>query len=421
MAAKMQERIRELVRDPFLLNSMYIMLSSVFGAVIGVGFWIVAARIFPQEQVGLGTALISTLTLLLTLSKLGMDQSLIRYFPSGDKGSIIVTSTIISTAVALLLGVIFLIGTPVWAPALRPSTFEEAFLFLAVLGVSAMGSMISTSLIASRKAGLNLLQTVLTGIKLPALVVLAPLSAWGIYAGFGVGYAVMLLFTLAALAPLLGVRLGSFDRGFLRESLGYSLGIYSSGFLLTVPTMLLPLLVLNMLGPVDSANYYMAYAIVSMVLMIPMATSLSLFVEGSHGEHLVKTMRKALITNVLLLVPATASLWFFGDFFLSIIGKAYAEGGLELLRIMLLSSLFYAFTQTYISRHMVNKNIRELLIVGTILCSSLVSLSYLFMSWWGLNGVGWAWVTAYVIVSMFVLFRDRKTLHTLLHMKELNS
>jgi O-antigen/teichoic acid export membrane protein len=421
ITAGITERIRQLVHDPFLLSSIYIMLSSVAGAVIGVGFWIVAARIYSQEQVGLGTALISSLTLLLTLSKLGMDQSLIRYFPSGNKGSILLTSTVVSTAVAMLLGVIFLIGTPIWAPALRPAAFEEAALFLMVLGISAVASMTSTSLVASRKASLNLLQTILTGLKVPALFIMVPLGALGIYASFGVGYTVTLLVTLAVLGPLLGVRKGHFDRQFFKESSGYSLGIYASGFLLTVPTLLLPLLVLNTLGPVDSANYYMAYAIVSMVLMIPMATSLSLFVEGSHGEHMVRTMRKSLISNFLLLVPATAGLWLLGDWGLSIIGKEYATGGLELLRIMVLSSFFYAIAQTYISRHMVSKNIQELLLVGAILCTSLLGLSYSFMKWWGLAGVGWAWVLAYGIISAFILFRDRAMIRSLVSLKEINS
>ena len=49
--------------------------------------------------------------------------------------------------------------------------------------------------------------------------------------------------------------------------------------------MILPIMVLNVLGAEQAAYYYIAYAIAALLFMIPSAISMSLFVEGSHGEE----------------------------------------------------------------------------------------------------------------------------------------
>ena len=72
--------------------------------------------------------------------------------------------------------------------------------------------------------------------------------------------------------------------------------------------MILPIMVLNVLGAEQAAYYYIAYAIAALHFMIPNAISMLLFVEGSHGEALKRTVVKSLVTIFSLLVPAAAVL-----------------------------------------------------------------------------------------------------------------
>ncbi|MFX0206840.1 MAG: oligosaccharide flippase family protein, partial [Candidatus Hodarchaeota archaeon] len=85
------------VRDPLYKNSFLIMLTSISNAAFGLIFWIIAAKIYSKEDVGIATALISSLGLLVLLSRFGFDQSIIRFFPEGDKSKIFSTSAIIMT------------------------------------------------------------------------------------------------------------------------------------------------------------------------------------------------------------------------------------------------------------------------------------------------------------------------------------
>ncbi len=84
--------------------------------------------------------------------------------------------------------------------------------------------------------------------------------------------------------------------------------------------MILPIMVLNVLGVEQAAYYYIAYAIAALLFMIPSAISMSLFVEGSHGEALKRTVVKSLVTIFSLLVPAACVLYVCGGWVLGVVG-----------------------------------------------------------------------------------------------------
>ncbi|MCD6213638.1 MAG: oligosaccharide flippase family protein [Candidatus Desulfofervidus sp.] len=94
---KNQEELKEYLRDPLYKNSFFIMLTSISNAGFGFFFWMLAAKLYPKEDVGIATALISSMALLVLLSRLGLDQSLIRFFPERDKNSVFGTSAVIRT------------------------------------------------------------------------------------------------------------------------------------------------------------------------------------------------------------------------------------------------------------------------------------------------------------------------------------
>jgi len=57
-----------MLSDPLYRNSLFMAFTSVFNAGCGFFFWMIAARLYTVEQVGLATALISALGLVVLLS-----------------------------------------------------------------------------------------------------------------------------------------------------------------------------------------------------------------------------------------------------------------------------------------------------------------------------------------------------------------
>src|SRR5450756_2435251 len=61
------KRFPELIRDPVYRSSSFLSLGSVFSIGAGFLFWLVAARSYSVQEVGVATALISALNLVYCL------------------------------------------------------------------------------------------------------------------------------------------------------------------------------------------------------------------------------------------------------------------------------------------------------------------------------------------------------------------
>ena len=75
-----------------------------------------AAKLYSLQDVGIATALISSMALLVLLSRFGLDASIIRFFPGADKSRIFSTSAIITTFFVVVFGAVFIVGVDVFSP-----------------------------------------------------------------------------------------------------------------------------------------------------------------------------------------------------------------------------------------------------------------------------------------------------------------
>ena len=161
-------------------------------------------------------------------------------------------------------------------------------------------------------------------------------------------------------------------------------------------------MVLNMLGAEKAAHYYIAFAIASLIFMIPNSVATSLFVEGSYGESLKSNTVKSLIAITGLLIPTVLFVYFFGDIILILFGKGYLES-LELLRVFVLSSFFVSIVYIYLAIKRVQMDVGGIIILNALTCSLLLLSSYLLMPVFGIVGVGYAWLLSYGFATLVVV------------------
>ncbi len=394
-------RTKKHMRDPLVKNSLFIILASALGGVSGFVFWMIAAKIYPKEDVGVATALISSLSLVILVSRFGLGQSLMRFFPERDKGKVFGTSVIITTLLVVLFGAIFVARIDMWAPELYQMK-QYAFPYLLFLVANSIVLLTGNAFIALRKAEYYFLQSLLMGSRIIFLIPLVFLGTLGIFSSVGISFIVTLIFSFLLLLVKSGIKPAGIDRGFLSDAFRFSAGNYVTALLMRSPQCILPVMVLNMLGAEEAAHYYVAFAIASLLFIIPHAVSTSLFVEGSHGVALKKTARKSIFTIFLLLTPSVIILYFFGELVLNLIGKDYAVGGLNLLRLMALSSFFIGICQVYSSIKRIQKDIKGLILLGALTFVLLLGLSYALLPKLGLLGIGYAWMVSYGLGSLVV-------------------
>ena len=105
--------------DSLYRNSLYLMASTAVMAVLGFFFWIINARLYTAEQVGIGTTLISLMTLITSFSTMGLKNGLIRYLPTSNiKNKMINTSFTIVALMSILISVIYLVFLKIFSPKL---------------------------------------------------------------------------------------------------------------------------------------------------------------------------------------------------------------------------------------------------------------------------------------------------------------
>jgi O-antigen/teichoic acid export membrane protein len=388
-------------KDPLYRNSFFLILSFVVNATFGFIFWMIAARFYSNENIGIASALISSMGLLVLLSGFGLVDSMIRYFPERDKSKIFSTSVAITTIFAVVFGIIFIIGIDVWSPELDFLNSWYAAIYLLVLAASSIISLTGGFSMAMRRAEFYFIQNILMGSKVFFLLPLVFLGVMGIFGAVGAscilaGSVMLYLLFRSGVSPVF-----TLDREFLHDTFYFSAGNYLHQLLINAPGLILPLMVLNVLGAEETAQYYIAYTIAVTLFLIPTAVSISLFVEGSHGETLRKSTLKSLAIIFSLLIPAALILYIFGGFILGIIGKSYVEA-LDLLRIIVLSSFFVTLVNVYFSIIKVQKNMKRLVFLSVLLFVLLIGLSYVFIPAFGIVGVGYAWLGGYGLCSLLI-------------------
>lgn len=394
------------IHDPLFKNAFFLMLSCISTAGFGFIFWILAAKFCSANDVGIATGIMSSMTLIVYLSRLGLDYSIIRFFPTHDKCRVFSTSIVIPTLIALIFGSIFIADVNFFSPELifLRSPLYTLFYFISLTSSSVI-FMAGIAFVAIREAEFQLYLNLIVGSRVLFLMVFAYLGAIGIFYAVGTSFFIAFIVALVLIIKS-GINLKlEIDRKFLTDSFNFSAGNYLTGLFMTVPNTLLPIMILNMHLVEQAAYYYIVFGIVSLLFMIPESISTSLFVEGSNGQSLKKTVIRSLVTIFLLLTPIALFLYLCGSWVLGFIGQDYVAGGLGVLRLMIFASFFVVVNNVYFAIKRIQKDTKEIMVLSGIIFVLLIGFAYLFLPILGILGIGYAWIISYGVGALIIAIR----------------
>ena len=420
--AMSRQKRRDVLRTPLYANSVYLMANSAATAALGFVFWVLVARFYPAEALGLGSALISAAGLLTFVASLGLGMGLIRFLPgAGASGSRLINSSFTLTGLAAVAAsVIFIAGLSLWSPALafvrQNAIFIAAFIGFVVAGT--LFTLLTQVLVALRRAQFVLIQGLLAGLlKIALVVVIASLfQVFGIFASWGVSTVVALALGILLFLPRLqpGYRpFPAMHRQVSNEMLHFSFANYTSAGLWSLPTWLLPIIVVNALGSEANAYFYVSWAMASLLFAIPLSTSTSLFAEGSHQEDmLTRDVRRSLKLTVILLLPAIVVMLAAGDKLLLIFGREYSAEGAKLLWVLAPSAIPVSVNLVYLGIARVKKRLKDVVVVAAAVAAGTLGLSYALIPHLGILSPGVGWLASHTLVALAVLPRLRSSLRT---------
>ena len=401
-------RLREI---SFYSNSFYLMIDSISGALLGFIFWFVAARFFNTESVGLSSALISAISLLAFIAGLGLDDGIIRYLPSAsDKGKIFNSVLSLTGIAGVILGIIFILGIPFWSPALmilhRNLVYAAGFTILITAYVYYV--MLGAVFVSFKRADFQLFRTLIfqLGKMLIIIGVASVLASFGIIFSFG---AAIMLATILGLFYMLPKLIRDYrpvlkiDKNIDKEMIRFALTNYFSGAMWSMPTWILPLIIINVLGATSNAIFFIGWSVGCIATAIPFSISTSVFAEGSNQiESMRKNLKKGVKLIILLLIPSEIILFIFAHYILSLFGRVYASGGTVTLRLIALCAIPLSVTLLYLAVVQVEKRLLQIIFVSGGSAVGILVSSYVFVKMFGINGAAIACLLTYTVIAIGV-------------------
>jgi O-antigen/teichoic acid export membrane protein len=398
---------------PLYKNAVYLIINSVLTGVVGLVFWILAARFYRAEDVGLASATISAMMLLALLSTLGLDYGLIRFLPdSGKDANAMVNSCLtINGLVSIIVAFIFIAGLGFWSPALLFLRHDPIYLSAFVIFTMSytLFTLFSRVFIANRRAGFTLAQGVIFNLlRLPLVFILATFFAtfgifasWGIAAAVSVGIGIIWFLTRvqAGYRPIPSIRIKV-----VNQMVRFSFANYIAALLWFAPSLILPMVVVNLVSAEANAYFYIAWAVTNVLSTIPVGTSLSLFAEGSHQEErLARDTIKSLKFTFSLVIPALLIIFLVGDKIMLIFGRDYSENATTLLQILILSLIPLSLNAIYFGIKRVQMKMKGVIALSAFIAVATLVLSWILLPRIGIQGAGWAWLASQGVVTLGII------------------
>jgi O-antigen/teichoic acid export membrane protein len=407
---KLSALVRRFSNDSLYRNSLFLFMSNGYLAVTGFLFWSVAARQFSAEEVGLMSVLIATSTFIASASIFGLDHTLIHYLGKHKKSikNLLNTALSIGAAGAIIVSLLYLATIPFIASELAFTLESIGWLvaFLLFMFMTTWNTMVGSIFIGLRIAHFIFFTALFFGIA--RVILLFPFAQQGLK-GLFTAYGIALFTSVVIAFGFLFFKerfifMPRITRQTVNLIKNYSLKTYAASLLATLPPLVVPLLIINLLGSAEVAYYNMPFMIIGILTIIPMATSQSLFAEGIEGTgDLKRHIVRALKLIYALLIPAATVVILGGNWVLGMFGSAYAEHGYGVLVLLSFAALFKAATFPLIAVLRILGDVKEIA-AGTfiyIVCFIALSYSALTMSH-DLKALGVAAIIAEIIA--FVIY-----------------
>jgi O-antigen/teichoic acid export membrane protein len=400
--------LRLLVSESLFRNSASLVMSIAVTAVCGFGALILLTRLYSVQAVGLSAAAVSACGLVSTTVQFGLNYSLPRFLPSSTNRTALINTVLTVTLLAAFLGAAIFVVLPAASKLYALGGVLFVTVFIVSTTLSAGGNQLENVLIADRLSSKIVSITAISNLaKIAAPVVF-------LFLGFAGAFAAQSTVGIVAfiVAAVILARRGHQFRPALslaatRKMIRFSVGAYIGGQIGSLPSLLLPLIILSRFGPSQNAYWYTAMAIASMLYQLPGSVAKALLPETSHrpAERKMLIRRSAIVIGCVM-TPILVIAYFAAPIVLAVLGHRYSVEALTALHLLIIAGVmssinFVSGTVLYIA-----KKTFVITIINTLDAVIVIGLTL----GWAQNttDVAFYWVIGEVFnVVLFIIFAMR--------------
>jgi O-antigen/teichoic acid export membrane protein len=384
--------------DPLSRGGLALLINTGLTAVLGFGYWIIAAHLFSTYAMGVAGALVAATTLFSGLGQLNLSGMLMRFLPkAGGKSRRLVLTTYVFAAstsallTALSLAVVKLFASP--TSPLRLSAVQSAALVLAAAAM-AIFTIEDNVLVGLRRAVWVPTENGAFGIaKIVILLILAPIgTAFALFSA----WMIPLTLTIPVITAVLFFRfLPSTSKPRCTTHLGpefrsriirFAIGDATGGLFTQTWTYLLPILVTASLGASANALFYISFLFSSTIDQVAANYASPLTVEGAHAPDKIGMLIRQTLRHIFAIIfPIVAVLVILCPWLLRAFGDKYVSA-VPLLDMLLIACLPKAVSTVYYAYCRVQHKTHRSAVMQAYICTATLSLVALFSH--SLIGVG---------------------------------
>jgi len=406
------ELIRSFKQQSLLRNASLLIMSTAIMSVLGFGFWLFVAHLYAPEQVGIASALIAISTLLSSLSMVGLDSALIRFLPGSKNQSRDINAALITVgALAAIAACVYLVIAQLFDLDIVDSFLWSggwvAFVFIII--VVALNSLTDAVFIANRRAEFHTVVYAVFGlVKLVLPIGLIGLGWLGIFAAFAMAALVGLALSFYYMVRVADYRLKRAPNwGLIASARKYSFNNYLGTLLASVPSQLMPLIIIQRLGAAEAAYFAMGMTMANLLYVAPSSVAQSLLAESAHQpQRRAEHVRRAVKMLAIILVPAVALAMLIAPYLLGIFGPQYAHGSTTLFQILAVATFFVAVGSVCNTILNIEHRSGGIVLARFVLLAVTLVLTFVLIPM-GLVGVGIAMTAGYGASNIVYLFLFR--------------
>ncbi|MFJ5645347.1 lipopolysaccharide biosynthesis protein [Streptomyces sp. NPDC093223] len=395
--------------SPLFRNAYALMLNTGISAVLGLGFWLAAARYYSESAVGQGSAAIAAMKLLAGLTAVTLTGALARFIPVAGRatGRFIFRTYAGSSLIVALAAGVFLTTLGFWGPSYR-------FLHGPLPGLGFVVAVVAWNLLTLQDGVLTGLRnapwvpvgnTVFSAVKLGLLVAFAVAVPM---AGVFVSWVAAIATSVVPLGWLVFRRLvprhvkATEEHArppTLREIGRFLAGDYTGSLFSLAVVYLVPVIIASQVSSEDNAYFYITTTIGGTTNLLAINMGASLTVEGSHDPaRLAANTRAALKRMARIMVPVCSLLFFGAPFILGVFGTGYADAATPLLRWFAVGALLRVVMETYFAVLRAQSRTAGLAWLQGLLCVLVLGLTLLLLPRMGLTGAGVAEISSLAVI-----------------------
>jgi len=399
--------------DPLFRNAYLLMINTGATGVLGLAFWLLAARLYATADVGRATAAYSAMNLLAGFTALSLSGALARFIPQAGKrtGRLVVRGYAVTSVASVALAIPFLLTVDHWGSSYSElGSLTAGVAFVASVVAWGIFTMQDIVLIGLRSAHWVAVENGAFGMaKIALLVAFATvIPHLGLYAAwmFPVVVALPLINMLIfrRLVPrhvrLTGHRVPPTGRQIGR----FLAGDFTGSLCMLATGNLIPVAVALLVSPGANAYFYMAWTVGTTVDLLAVNMATSLTVEGAFdATTLAVNCRAALRRTMLVLLPIVGVMALAAPLILGLFGRGYAEHGAPILELIVVATLPKTATELYLGALRAQSKSSLIAIVQGGRAVLMIGLALILTSLMGTVGTGVAVLATQLIVVIAIL------------------